>query len=129
MKLFLKPVVHVLKSSSKQVALKLYSNQILWKGPFPLPRLRIMIVVHIFHLTGPNKLYQFIFVIFITASRTLLACVQQPFVVLACELHVRVLYVCLEYQAFVHFIVQTLFSSLLLVDFFMPFLPRKPKLS
>lgn len=67
LKFFFKPLVHHLKSSSKNLVLKLYSNQILWKGPFPLPKLGIMIVVHIFHLTGPNKLYQFIFVIFITA--------------------------------------------------------------
>ena len=36
-----------------------------------------------------------------------------------CELHVCVLYRCLEYQPFVHFVFQILFLSLLLVYWFL----------
>lgn len=114
----------------EKVVQKLYSNQILWKDPFPLPGLGVMNIVHIFHLTGPNKVYLDFFLIF-TIARVgccLHMCIGYLYFFFH-ELHVHVLFTCLEYQPFVHFIFKV-YSQVccLLIDFFISFWGYKPNL-
>lgn len=108
--------MHDLNHPPKKVVLKLYSNQILWKGHFPCQDWELwLLFIFSIWLGQINYILIYFCNFYYCKSWTLFAYVQQPFIFLILWILVHVLCTCLEYQPFVHFIFQVLFSSLLFV--------------